>query len=116
MHVDSTTVQEISDTITTAVHRSIDKYEGQDNISLGSVWTAICVSLTINFNLVSNRYLRDSIAEWARYVDLPTYVEETPHYISGYAINTNDERMMTYLKHELSMHLVKTVLRDISRL
>lgn len=116
MHVDTTTVQEITDTITTAVHLSVDKYEGHNNVSLKRVWSSMCDLLKISFNKDSRRYLRDSIAEWARYVDLPKYMEEPPQYISGYVINTNDERMMSYLKYELSTHLVKTILRDISRL
>lgn len=116
MHVDTTTVQEITDTITTAVYRSVDRYEGYDSTTLLNVWCSLCRFLAVSSNLVSNGYLRDSTIEWARYIDLPTEMPESPKNLSGYIINTNDERMMTYLKHELSMHLVKTVLRDISRL
>lgn len=116
MHVDTTTVQEISDTITTAVYDSVGKYEGCDNITLLNVWSSLCRFLTVSSNLVSNGYLRDSIIEWAKYVDLPTDTPDAPQYPYGYSINTNDERMMSYLKYELSTHLVKTVLRDISRL
>lgn len=116
MHVDTTTVQEISDTITTAVYRSVNRYEGCDNITLLNVWCSLCRFLAVSSNLVSNGYLRDSIIEWARYADLQTNMPESPQNPFGYVINTNDERMMSYLKQELSMHLVKTVLRDISRL
>lgn len=115
MHVDTTTVQEISDTITTAVYRSVDECERCNNITLYDVWSSLCRYLRVSSNLVSNGYLRDSTIEWARYVDLPIE-PESPKNLFGYVINTNDKRIMSYLKHELSMHIVKTVLRDLSRL
>lgn len=116
MHVDTTTLQEITDTITTALHHSVDECEGCNNITLYDVWSSLCRYLRISSNLDSNKYLRDSIIEWARYVDLPTDRPDAPQYTFGYSINSNDERMMSYLKYELSTHLVKTVLRDLSRL